>query len=169
MNESLVSILVGTAGLGVAALLALLLTVTRSMGDPSPTAQQRLVRLAALAIVLQGFHFLEEWVTGFYERFPALLGLLPWPRSFFVWFNVFWMVLWVAALIGLSYRVKAALLLFPLWFLGIAGVANGIAHPLFSVIERGYFPGLWTSPAVGIVGAVLLHKLVSFTQTEPIP
>ena len=44
------------------------------------------------------------------------------------------------SVLGLAERQRAAL--FPFWLLGIAGAANGIAHPLLSVIAGGYFPGL---------------------------
>lgn len=53
--------------------------------------------------------------------------------------------------------------LFPLWFLGIAGVANGVAHPALSIRTGGYFPGLVTAPLVGIAGALLIRRLLAVT------
>jgi hypothetical protein len=35
---------------------------------------------------------------------------------------------------------------------------NGVAHPLLSVATGGYFPGLDTSPVIGI-GVALLSRL----------
>lgn len=164
MHEALYSVLVGTAGLSLAALMALLLTVTRSVGDPDPLARRSLVRLIALAILLQSLHFTEELLTGFHMRFPEMLGLRPWSITFFVGFNLFWIAVWGGSLAGVHRQLRAAL--FPLWFLGIACAANGIAHPLFSVVERGYFPGLWSSPLVGIAGFLLLRGLAAFTRAE---
>ena len=62
---------------------------------------------------------------------------------------------------GLGRRRQVAL--FPLWFLGIASVANGLIHPLLALNAGGYFPGLVTSPLVGAVGALLLARLSRVT------
>lgn len=146
----------------------------RCRGDcPSPHARacrhqwkqaelQAAVRVAVLAILAQGLHFVEEFATGFHEHFPELLGLTPWSLRFFVSFNLFWLAIWSLSVWGLAARKRAAL--FPFWFLGIGCVANGLAHPLFSIITRGYFPGLVTSLVAGIVGVVLLRWLLRVTD-----
>ncbi len=41
---------------------------------------------------------------------------------------------------------------------------NGVVHPLLAVASGGYFPGLWSSPLVGIVGVLLLRALGSFSR-----
>jgi len=46
----------------------------------------------------------------------------------------------------------------------MAALANGVAHPLLSVRVAGYFPGLITSPVLGIVGVLLLRRLTSITR-----
>jgi hypothetical protein len=56
--------------------------------------------------------------------------------------------------------------LFPIWFLGIASTLNGIVHPLLSAVKQGYFPALWTSPFVGVAGALLVRRLVLFTERD---
>jgi len=53
--------------------------------------------------------------------------------------------------------------LFPLWFLAIASLANGVAHPLLSVQAGRYFPGLFTSPLVGVAGLALLRQMALAT------
>ena len=111
----------------------------------------------------QAAHFAEELVTGFPERLPALVGLAPMPLRFFVLFNLAWLAIWSLCAWGLAVRRRAAL--FPLWFLGVAGVANGVAHPLLSALARGYFPGLATSPVVGFLGVLLLRRLRSVAQS----
>jgi hypothetical protein len=50
---------------------------------------------------------------------------------------------------------------FPVWFLAIASAANGVVHPILSLIVAGYFPGLWTSPLAGLLGAALLRTLLA--------
>lgn len=162
MHDALRTILPAVAALGVAALIALFLTVTRKLGEASSPQLRRAVQVTAAAIFFQAAHFSEELLTGFYKRFPALFGLAPMPFRFFVWFNVAWLIIWSLSAWGLAKRRPAAL--FPLWFLGVASAANGIAHPLLAVPEGGYFPGLATSPLVGVMGVLLLRSLLRLTS-----
>lgn len=161
MTEELRSILLGTAGLSVAGVIALGLTLARGGVDASAPRLRTTVRLAAVALLFQAAHFAEEAATGFHHRFPELLGLARWSLRFFVSFNLAWLAIWALSIWGLSVRRRAAL--FPLWFLGIACVANGLAHPVLSVRAGGYFPGLVTSPLVGVVGTLLLRRLIAIT------
>ncbi len=161
MNEELRSVLLGTAGLSVGAIVAVVLTVTRGPIGAGVAELRAAVRLAAVAVLLQFAHFAEELATGFRERFPELLGLAPWSSRFFVSFNLFWLAAWGLSLPGLAARRRVAL--FPLWFLAIAGLANGVAHLVFSARVGGYFPGLFTSPLVGILGLLLMRRLLQIT------
>lgn len=162
MNEELGSIVLGTAGLSVAAMVALLLTLSRKTLSPEPSEARRVRHVAVPGIFLHCLHLTEEWFTGFHVRFPVMLGLAPWPSAFFVSFNVFWIAIWVICLMLLRSQPRVAL--FPLWFLAIASAANGVAHPLLAVASGGYFPGLWSSPLVGIMGVLLLRTLGSFSR-----
>ncbi len=161
MTDELRSLLLGTAGLDLIGVLALFLTFVRGNVDANKTRLRAAVRLVVVAILCQAAHFAEELATGFHQRFPELLGLTPWPLGFFVSFNLFWLVVWCLSIRGLTARLRVAL--FPLWFLGVACVANGLAHPFFSVRTGGFFPGLVTSPLVGIVGVLLLRRLCLIT------
>lgn len=162
MSEELRSIVLGTAGLSVAGVIALFLTLGHGSVDASKTQLRSAVRLVVVAVILQAAHFVEEFATGFHHRFPELLGLTPWSLRFFVSFNLFWLAVWSLSTWGLAARRRAAL--FPLWFPGLGCVANGLAHPLFSVRDGGYFPGLLTSPLVGVVGILLLRRLSLVTD-----
>jgi hypothetical protein len=161
MDGNLRSLLTGTAGLSAAALVALVLTVTRK-----PVAdlgqREKATRLFLIGLSAQCLHFMEEFVTGFQDRFPALLGLPAWSRNFFVAFNLIWLSIWVLSAIGLrsGYRIP----LFPVWFFAIAATVNGIAHPVLAVGARGYFPGLITSPVLGVVGMLLWRSLFALTR-----
>ena len=167
MTEELRSILLGTAGLSAGAVIALLLTLARGRPQACQTQLRAAVRLGLVALLFQTAHFAEELATGFHRRFPELLGLTPWSERFFVGFNLFWLAIWTLSLWGLAARRWTAM--FPLWFLGIGAVANGVAHPAFSARTAGYFPGLVTSPLVGIAGVLLLRQLFAATaQTEGI-
>jgi hypothetical protein len=157
--SQLASIVVGTGGLSVALLVALSLTLSR--GAPSGTAIARLQTPAVVAVVSQAAHFGEEAASRFYVVFPETLGLAPWSATFFVPFNVAWLAVWIASIAMLSRHPRAAVL--PLWFLAIASIANGIVHPLLALVAGAYFPGLWTSPLVGVVGIWLLRALFGAT------
>lgn len=159
METGVSSILIGTSGLTIAAVVALTLTITR--GGVASEQVSRLRRTSSLLVLFQVAHFAEEYLLQFHLRFPELLRLPPWPVEFFVAFNVAWLVIWGAAIAGIAKLPRVAA--FPLWFLAIVSAANGIVHPLLSLADGGYFPGLWSSPFVGILGALLLRSLALAT------
>ena len=161
MDDELTSILPSAVALGAAALVALLLTFSRGWAEGSRAQTRGAVRLALVAVLLEAAHFAEELSTGFHERFPALFDRSPMPLPVFVLFNLAWLAIWILSVWGLAARNRGAL--FPLWFLALASIANGLAHPAFSALEGRYFPGLVTAPAVGIVGVLLLRRLLSLT------
>ncbi len=161
MNE-LSSILIGTAALWVAAAVALLLTVLRRPVDGDLASRERTARLLLLGLAVQCMHFMEEFLTHFQDRFPALLGLPPWSERFFVAFNLIWLSVWILSAIDLERTYRLAL--FPVWFFAIAAVVNGIAHPLLAVVAHGYFPGLITAPVLGVLGVLLWLRLLELTR-----
>jgi hypothetical protein len=117
-----------------------------------------------MTIALHAAHFSEELIHGFHERFPDALGLAPWPVTFFVVFNAGWMAIWGLSLASLQAHPRWAL--FPLWFLAMGSAANGVAHPLLAAARGGYFPGLATSPFVGMAGVLLLVSLARVTRPD---
>ncbi len=70
MNENLRSMLVGTAGLSVAAAAALLLTILRNPIDGDLTSRERTARLFLIGLAAQCLHFMEEFVTRSRIGFP---------------------------------------------------------------------------------------------------
>ncbi len=149
--------------LGLAALAAL--TLARIRRSPPENVAQRsaAARTLAFATAVQSVHFIEEAATGFHERLGALVGLPGMPFSFFVVFNLTWLGIWIAAVPGLrSARLTA---FFAAWFLAIAGMINGIAHPLLAIAADGYFPGLVTSPVIGGVSIWLWLRLRAATHS----
>jgi len=137
------------------------------LGDGPSPAERRASRDAAartlgLATVVQAVHFSEELATGFHEEFPAAFGLPAMPLSFFVGFNLTWLAIWVVSIAGLRSARPTAL--FAAWFLALAAMLNGIAHPLLALQAGGYFPGLWTSPIIAAAGYWLWLRLRAATQ-----
>jgi len=160
MSSELSSVIIGTSGLSLAAVAALFLSTSRHSISAADLPSVR--RLAIFGVGLQMAHFAEETWTQFYVRFPELLGLARWSEVFFVSFNLAWAFIWVVSIALLKTYPRAAV--FPIWFLGVASAANGVVHPALSLVTSGYFPGLWSSPLVGILGVALLRALVSATR-----
>lgn len=150
----------GIIALGTLLIAAGVLTITRPRLRAGAD-RGRLTVLAALAIGAQTLHFLEEWRTGFAVQFPAAFGSPSIPDAVFIGFNVGWITIWMLSIGG--FRAGITIAAFPLWFLGLAAVANMIAHPLLAARAGGYFPGLLSSPLLGILGAFLLSELKNAT------
>ncbi|MDH4351573.1 MAG: HXXEE domain-containing protein [Gemmatimonadota bacterium] len=163
MSDELRSILPSVTVLGAAAAMAVFLTISRGWAAGGSKHIRGAVLVALLTVLGQAAHFTEELLTGFDARFPALLGLPPMSLRFFVTFNVAWLAIWSLCAWGLAARRRAAL--FPLWFLGIACIVNGIAHPALALLAGGYFPGLVTSPIMGVLGVLLVRRLLVVTES----
>ena len=157
----MLSVLPSVVVLGLVAIVAVRFALGRS--SPVEAAKERTAasKVLGLTTAIQCVHFVEEWATGFHVRFPALLGLDPMPLSFFVTFNLPWVAIWIASIPFL--RVGRTAAFFASWFLSIAGVLNGVAHPMMAISSGGYFPGLMTSPVIGTAGMVLWRRLHTAT------
>lgn len=149
--------------LSALAVVALVRTRARPISEDE-VARRNAARSLALAVVAQGAHFGEEAATGLHQQLPALLGQSAMPFSIFFLFNVTWLAIWAVSIPGLSSGRSVAL--FAAWFLAIAGLFNGIAHPLLALVSGGYFPGLFTSPLIGAAGALLWVQLYRATGRE---
>jgi len=127
----------------------------------SPFARPRrrgIFPLYIAAIIVQAFHFLEEYVTGFYTAFPGLFGA-GWTSSQFITFNLVWLLVFIVAAIGVRKNIKLALL--AAWFLGlVGGIGNGLLHVFLSLRAGGYFPGTLTAVLAFPVGIALVVALV---------
>lgn len=163
MTENLRSMVIGTAGLHILAVIALALTFSRSLKQENEVRTGKLMQLFLIGLACQCFHCIEEFVTGFHVLFPRFLSLVPWPPGFFITLNLGWMAVWLLSAAGVCKNYRAVF--FPVWFFALGMFANGIAHPLLALVHKGYFPGLFTSPLVGIVGFLMTRLL--FQITEP--
>ncbi len=162
MDDDLRSILVKISVLCVVACVALVITLLRRPRGVERRTLRRVAVVGAITIAVQAGHFVEELATGFYEAFPAVLGVTPWTRTAFVMFNVTWLAIWVISLPGVMRAFRPAY--FPIWFLALAMAVNGIGHPALALREGGYFPGLLTAPVVGVLGvwlSVLLWRVTT--------
>lgn len=153
----MLSVLPSVIVLGIAALAALLLARYRRSAPENIRERLAASRALTLATGIQSAHFVEEAVTGFHEKFPALLDLPSMSFAFFIVFNLTWIAIWIASIAGLRSAQPAAF--FAAWFLSIAGMFNGIGHPLMAIASGGYFPGLISSPFIGLASVWLWVRL----------
>lgn len=153
--------------LGLLALIAWRLAGTRQIAPGDDRVRRLAATMLLIATLIQSLHFTEEAATGFHAAFPALFGQPPIPFSVFIAFNLVWLVIWLASIPGVY--AGHTLALFAAWFLAIAGMLNGIAHPLLAAVSGGYFPGLVSSPVIGIAGLLLWRRLRQATREVPAP
>ena len=150
------SILIGIAPLLVAMAVAGYLTWRRPLS--ASDLPKNFANLFIAALAWQALHFIEELATGFYVQYPQFLGLEPWPLLFFLFFNEFWLGVWLLCLVFIYRGWRPAWM--PIWFFALGMTLNGIAHPALALATDGYFPGLVTGPICGVFGIVLLHWLL---------
>ena len=120
-------------------------------------------------VVTQAAHSLEEYTGRLYDVFPParyLSGLISQSlERGFVIINVsivvfgFWCFLWPVrrqwpSAVGLAW----------LW-VGIE-LVNGVGHPLWSLSERGYTPGVATAPVLLILALYLARQLRAPAQSR---
>lgn len=138
----------------VLALACYLLTSYRASPQPA-----RVLPLYLIALAVQFLHFTEEYLTGLYDRLPLeIFHAPPADAASFVGFNMVHYAAFTLAAAGLYRGLKFTMLL--VWFLAIAGViGNAVAHLIFAILVRGYFPGLYTSLLYWLIGPPLLKRL----------
>jgi hypothetical protein len=113
-------------------------------------------------ILAQAAHSIEEYLGHLWESFPParfVTGLVSsdLERGFIV-MNVLliafgvWCFLWPVRH-GWSVAVALA------WFWAAIEIVNGIGHPLWSLREGGYTPGLATAPVLLVLAVYLAYRL----------
>ena len=112
-------------------------------------------RAGLLVFVL---HASEEYLHGFQQRLPALVGAAPWTDLRFLTFNAVWFGVFATAAWALHRRRPLGVLVV-LFFALAGGVGNGIGHLLLALGQGQYFPGAWTAPLCLLVGGLLLRQL----------
>lgn len=137
----------------VLAYALLLLTVRRKAPDSTS-----LLPLYLLALAVQMLHFAEEYVTGFYSKFPELFGGAAYSVDTFVVFNMSAYFLFVLGAIMLYRKVREPMMI-PLFFIAYGVIGNALSHLVFAIIAGGYFPGLYTSLIYWVLAPLLVRAL----------
>lgn len=142
----------------VIAYVLFLLTVTRKA--PAP---ERLLPIYLLAVAVQMLHFAEEYVTGFYVRFPELFGGAAYSADAFVIFNMSAYFAFILGAIMIYKKVRGPMMI-PLFFITYGVIGNAITHVIFAIVAGGYFPGLYTSFLYWVLAPLLLRELWKGTR-----
>ncbi|HKE40650.1 MAG TPA: HXXEE domain-containing protein [Casimicrobiaceae bacterium] len=120
-------------------------------------------------IVVQAAHSIEEYFGHLWESFPParfLTGLVSSNlERGFVLLNVallsfgLWCFIWP---VRRNWPVAVPLA----WSWVVIEVINGIGHPLWSLREGGYTPGLATAPILLVLALYLAYQLRRATREE---
>jgi uncharacterized protein with HXXEE motif len=118
-------------------------------------------------VLAQAAHSIEEYFGRLWESFPParfVTGLVSSNlERGFVLLNVLllsfglWCFIWP---VRRSWPVAVSLA----WFWVVIEVINGIGHPLWSLREGGYTPGLATAPVLLLLAVYLAHQLRRATR-----
>jgi hypothetical protein len=112
-------------------------------------------------VVAQAAHSIEEYFGHLYEVFPParfVSGLISQNlRLGFIIFNVLlltfgvWCCLWPV-------RRRTPSLVVVTWFWIVIELINGVGHPLWSMREMRYTPGLATAPVLLVLAIALARQ-----------
>ena len=124
---------------------------------PEPAA---FVPLFFLLLAWQFIHFDEEFLTGFYDKFPALYGSSPYTVEKFVTINMASYFVFVLACVLVFTRRIRFLVLPMLFFIVYGAIGNAIAHTVWVIMVKGYFPGFFTAQLYWVLGPLVLARFV---------
>jgi hypothetical protein len=135
-----------------------MLTYRKRMPNPEITA------FYLLALAWQLVHFVEENSTGFRYRWPVeIFGAKPYGDRQYVAINALSYAIFIAG--GVALMKQRPEFSLPAIFFALMGVMyNGIQHPIYSYLVKGYFPGLFTGMVDLLIGPFLLRKMFGASQ-----
>jgi hypothetical protein len=133
-----------------------MLYLRKNMPDP-----EKITSFYLFALAWQLVHFVEENSTGFRYRWPSeIFGAEPYGDRQYVAINALSYAIFIAGGVALLKRRPEFSL--PAIFFSVMGVMfNGIQHPIYSIMVKGYFPGLFTGLVDLAIGPFLLKRLFS--------
>jgi hypothetical protein len=132
-----------------------LASTARTAPDPS-----RVLPIYLVALAWQFLHFGEEFINGFYRRWPEeIFHASPMSVNFFVVGNMVSYAAFSVGALALYRRWRLPLLI--VWFFAIMGVAgNAIGHAVYALTTGDIlFPGTITAFAYWIIGPLLIRSL----------
>ena len=144
----------------ILALIFYFLTIYKKQPEPV-----KILPLYLLGLGIQFLHFAEEYITGFNYRFPALFNSSEYPLNTFVVFNMFAYFMFILGAMMIYKKIRPPMII-PLFFVIYGIIGNAIAHMIFCLIVRGYFPGIYTALIYWIIGPILIKRIWSETRQK---
>lgn len=125
---------------------------------------QRIKILFLIIVLLQGLHSCEEYIGKLWENFPPatfLCGLVSDNlMTGFIIINIALFVLGILAwLIPIQKEYSWGKVL--IWFWILIELMNGIGHPIWTIMQKGYTPGVITAPFLLVTAITLLRELLN--------
>lgn len=113
-------------------------------------------------VIAQAAHSVEEYVGRLWETFPPaqyLTGLVSADRETgFLTINVALVAFGVACIIW-PVRQRWSIARGVMWFWVVIQTINGVGHPLWSVRQGAYTPGVLTAPVLLVLALLLARSL----------
>jgi hypothetical protein len=117
-----------------------------------------------ILVFTQAAHSTEEYVGRLWETFPParlLTGAISSDREVvFVVINVTLIAFGLWCLVVPIRRAWPSAAAF-IWFWIILETVNGVGHPLWTQLQRGYTPGVLTAPLLLVIALYLAFQLRS--------
>jgi hypothetical protein len=136
------------------------IVVLNHLGETAFPEAQSYYPIYFATLAWQFIHFIEEFMTGFREHFPALYGADAYSANLFEAIN---MISYAGfTLAGIAFLTKGIrFLIAPMLFFVVYGaLGNAIAHTWWVIWLGKYFPGFYTAQVYWILGPLALAGLV---------
>lgn len=120
-------------------------------------------------VLVQGLHSIEEYVGKLWETFPPARVLCSMVSdnlvTGFLIINiglfVFGLWCWLFPL-----RKNYFYAQFLIWFWIVLELVNGIGHPIWTIMQKAYTPGMLTAPIILVISIILFRKLLNETNEQ---
>ncbi|GJM04573.1 MAG: hypothetical protein DHS20C09_05640 [marine bacterium B5-7] len=122
-----------------------------------------------ILVLVQGLHSIEEYVGKLWENFPPARVLCSLVsdnlETGFLIINiglfVFGLWCWLFPI-----RKNYFYAQFLVWFWIVLELINGIGHPIWTILQKAYTPGVLTAPILLVIAIILLHNQL-IEKTNP--
>ena len=131
---------------------------------------QKIERTFLILVLVQGLHSAEEYVGEIWEKFPPARFLCSLVSDNLVTgFLVINIGLLVFGLWCWLFPIRNTYSYAPIlvWFWIVLELINGIGHPIWTVMQKAYTPGIITAPILLVIAIVLFRgKLKEKTNAQ---
>lgn len=122
-----------------------------------------------ILVLIQGLHSVEEYVGKLWESFPParfLCSLVS--DNLMTGFLIINIGLFVFGLWGWLFPIRRnyffAKLIIGFWI--FIELINGIGHPIWTIMQKAYTPGIITAPILLVIAIILFKKQLNEKRTH---